>query len=152
MRIYTASWTAVWRYSQAVGAGNEGVMPVRISVGAPRFWPQARVFPAAKLITPHGLRKLTGAEFTAAYLAKLERAGVDEVRAELADIYAAYGKPLVLLCFEPDRADCHRGVFAEWWEQQAGDAVPEADLAKTAQESSGRMRGGTVILDGEPGR
>lgn len=33
---------------------------------------------------------------------------------------------LVLLCFEKDRLQCHRGDFARWYEAQTGTAVPEA--------------------------
>jgi hypothetical protein len=32
---------------------------------------------------------------------------------------------LRLLCFESDPADCHRGLWAEWWFQQTGGRVPE---------------------------
>ena len=129
LTLYTASWTAVWRDSQQVGAGNEGFVPVRTSVGVPRFWPMAKQFPVAKLITPYGLRKLEGDEFRERYLARLNKAGTEKIRAELAAIHALYRKPLVLLCFEKDRADCHREQFAEWWEERTGELVLELEPA-----------------------
>jgi hypothetical protein len=88
-------------------------MPVRTSVGIPRFWPAARAFPVAKLLTPFGLRKLKGDDFRHAYLARLDQTGVDEIRAELAEIALTYGgKPCALLCFERRPSECHRGMFA----------------------------------------
>jgi hypothetical protein len=35
------------------------------------------------------------------------------------------GRPLVLLCFERDRGDCHRGDFAGCWHERTGEVVPE---------------------------
>ena len=37
------------------------------------------------------------------------------------------GARLVLLCWEADPADCHRGLFSAWWFEQTGQAVPEID-------------------------
>lgn len=130
LTLHTASWTAVYHHSKGVGAGNEGFMPVRTSVGLPRFWSEAKAFPVAKLITPYGLRKLTGDDFRAAYLGRLAEAGFDRILDELCQIHTAYGgKPLVLLCFEKDRKDCHRSMFAAWWETMTGEAINELDLA-----------------------
>lgn len=132
MRLFTASWSAVHRHSAAVGAGNEDFMPVRTSVGLPRFWPEARGFPVAKLITPYGLRKLTGDEFHAAYVTRLNETGVEAIRAELAEIGLAYGdRPLALLCFERSSSECHRGMFAAFWQEHTGKVVAEIDPATT---------------------
>jgi hypothetical protein len=98
-------------------------------VGLPRFWPEARGFPVAKLLTPYGLRELKGNEFGDAYLARLDEAGVDAIRAELAEIALEYGgKSLALLCFEQSSRDCHRGMFAAFWQDHTGEAVTELDL------------------------
>jgi hypothetical protein len=105
--------------------GPVSVQPVRASVGRPRFWPAANRFPVARLITPYGLLKLNGKEFEKHYLARLNEAGVDAIRAELEAIYQVHRHPLTLACFELDRANCHRGQFAEWWEKQTGVVVPE---------------------------
>lgn len=86
----------------------------------------------ASEITPYGLigdkaRELTPDEWEARYLARLDRHGVDRIRTRFADVSATYGgKPLILLCWEVEPADCHRGMFARWWEEQTGQHVPEA--------------------------
>jgi Protein of unknown function, DUF488 len=160
LTLHTASWTAVWNHSKAVGAGNEGFTPVRTSVGLPRFWPEARGFPVAKLLTPYGLRKLTGEAFREAYLDRLNEAGVDAIRAELGGIAAAYGKPLALLCYEQDRADCHRGISASFWQEQTGEVVTELDPGKRRPrvvhvdppDNIITIPGGAMRIFREPGR
>ncbi len=165
LTIHTASWTAVYRHRQTFDAPRDmGFMPVRTSVGIPRFWPEAQGFPVAKLITPYGLRKLEGEAFTTAYLARLAEAGVEKITAELKEISITYGgKPLALLCFERQQSDCHRGMFAEWWEGQTGEVVTEiepaksalsnvglaADLATTHTTRYGRQPQGTPVLGAE---
>jgi hypothetical protein len=142
LTLHTASWTAVHRYRQTFDDPKDmGFMPVRASVGLPRFWTAARAFPVAKLLTPYGLRKLTGDEFRNAYIARLEKAGVDAIRAELADIADAYGKSICLLCFEADPAACHRSTFAAFWRERTGDQV---------SEWAPRRRGGAVIVGSDP--
>jgi Protein of unknown function, DUF488 len=148
LTLHTASWTAVHHHSQAVGAGNEGFMPVRTSVGLPRFWPEARGLPVAKLLTPYGLRKLKGDEFRGAYLARLDETGVDAIRAELAEIALEYGgKPLALLCFEKSSSECHRSMFAAFWQEHTGEVVTEVgpalstDPARRHADQFGRQCG-----------
>lgn len=109
-------------------------IPVRSSVGAPRFW---RFGPLAhsRATTPYGvfrnddLRTLQAQHI--AYHARLDELG-DEVVTELADIARDHpGEgPLVLLCYENVHAggDCHRRWFAEWFEDHYGIVVPEADV------------------------
>jgi rubrerythrin len=46
------------------------------------------------------------------------------------DVSARHGgERLVLLCFEDVLAgeSCHRRTFAQWWEEQTGQEVPELD-------------------------
>lgn len=139
LTIHTASWTAVYRHRQTFDEARDmGFMPVRTSVGIPRFWSEAPGFPVAGLITPYGLRKLEGDEFTQAYLARLNGAGVEKIAAELKEIAITYGgKPLALLCFEKQQSECHRSVFAEWWEGQTGEVVTEIELGKSALSNVG---------------
>ncbi|MGI8520271.1 MAG: DUF488 family protein, N3 subclade [Actinomycetota bacterium] len=72
-------------------------------------------------------------EFDRQYLAHLDEIGVDRIREHL-ELIAAKGKNdrLVLLCYEDvsKGLNCHRRTFAEWWEQQTGEAIPE--LASSA--------------------
>lgn len=106
--------------------------PVAVSVGVPRNLTWARTMRCSE-ITPWGLvgakaRELTPQEWEARYLARLERNGVEAITARLQTLYTSYGNhPLVLLCWEPDPDDCHRGMFARWWEQQTKQKVPEVE-------------------------
>lgn len=43
------------------------------------------------------------------------------------------GHDIVLLCFEKDRAHCHRGLVAEWFLETRGIVVPELGSASTQQ-------------------
>jgi uncharacterized protein YeaO (DUF488 family) len=152
LKLHTAQWTVAWRHSKAVGAGNEGFMPVRTSVGTPRFWPEANALPVPKLITPYGLRKISDyEEFKVRHRARLDESGVDSIRRELTEIAEAYGnKPLALLCFEKEPSECHRSLFAEWWEGQTDERIAElqpvsngghaSDPAKLTNERYGRLR------------
>lgn len=105
-------------------------VPVRISVGRPRNiqTPMEHI----GLLAPYGLldRKLDRPTFTRLYIQRrLERAGIELIDKEFRALHAAYpGLTLVLLCFEnltDPGAWCHRRIFAEWWEQQTGEVVPE---------------------------
>ena len=107
--------------------------PVRISLGIPRFkisWE----LPSRCLweLTPRGRYfHAEPAEFARQYLAQLDRYGT----ARLHEIFTALatGNPLILLCFETNvrsGADCHRRLFAEWWLEQTGEAIPEIEERK----------------------
>ena len=50
-RLFTASWRAL---AEASMLGPLAVQPVRISRGAPRFWPEADTFPAVDDLMPDG--------------------------------------------------------------------------------------------------
>jgi hypothetical protein len=167
--LYTASWWALWEASKAAPLP---VQPVRTSRGKPRFWPAAASFPAIDELMPDGwMLGITDPErFGRAYRQKLHRIGLPTIEARLAAITVLSGQPLALLCFERDRADCHRGQFAAWYERKTGMTVPElslvtsldrervalmvevepvGDLAKTQTSPFWQhSRGGTVHLDG----
>lgn len=90
---------------------DQGV-PVRTSVGYPRFWRHGAL-PHARAVTPT-TRKTDPGDREAAYRLDLS-AHADDVLAELAAIARAHpGRPLVLLCFEENPADCHRSWLAAW--------------------------------------
>jgi Protein of unknown function, DUF488 len=126
--IFTASWSALYAADKA---GRLDVQPVRISRGLPRFWPAARGFPYLEALAPEFwmLGTQNPGTFRRAYLQKLDTAGPEVIQAELDDLIARYGPRLILLCFESDRADCHRGLAAEWLGEKLGIAVPELNLA-----------------------
>jgi hypothetical protein len=106
--------------------------PVAVSVGVPRSLPWARSLRCSE-ITPWGLvgrsaPKLAPDEWEERYLSRLDRHGVEAITASLTTTHASYGgRPLVLLCWEQDPADCHRGMFARWWQVQTGQRVPEVE-------------------------
>ena len=128
--LYTASWGALWRAQQA---DTLGVEPVRISVGVPKFWPGAERFPAIPELTPYGVfgRGLSGEEYDAAYLARLNGIGPERIEALLVETYLAAGRALALACFEPQRRDCHRGLAARWIEEHLRIPCPELALEPT---------------------
>jgi hypothetical protein len=108
---------------------TQGV-PVRITLGAPRF----------KLPYPlqHAVRELAPRreyfteplpEFTAAYRADLDKLGPARIAERLRTIEnTERDHRLVLLCYE-DLSDaaqwCHRRIFAAWWKDLTGDEVRE---------------------------
>ena len=53
----------------------------------------------------------------------LAHPGADEVLRDLEKLCAAHD--IVLLCFEKDRAHCHRGLVAAWFHEKKGIEVPE---------------------------
>ena len=164
--IYTGCWR---RLFEEVRAGRldprSDVLPVRISRGVPRFWPEAARFPTVPELTPDGwmLGIKDDDRFDGAYRAKLHRIGFERIEQALGDLLIAYCRPLVLCCFEPaegDRAphNCHRGPegFGGWWMSQGGAPVPEwptpplelADHYETAP-ATGRS-GRTTTHGGKP--
>jgi hypothetical protein len=107
-------------------------IPVRTTVGAPRFKLAYQLAGHAKLITPtRPMLGLPRGAYEVSYRGLLNAAGAERIHAELAAIHAAAGRPaaaLVLLCF--DRLDkpgewCHRSMFADWWLEHTGQEVPE---------------------------
>jgi hypothetical protein len=91
-------------------------VPVRTSVGRPRFWRHGEL-PYAKRCTPHGVFKNPDLESLedqeAVYRLNLSTES-DDVIAELAEIAREHpGRPLVLLCYEDTSQDvCHRQWLA----------------------------------------
>jgi hypothetical protein len=140
--IYTSSWSHVYAVCKAGGLLDTlpialPFSPVRISVGKPRFWSNAGLFTHVSQLAPYGLMstKLTDEEFKEKYIARLEKAGVEQIRYAL--LAASHpGKAVVLCCYEKvedlevNEDDCHRRTFAHWWEQQTGERIPELEWAR----------------------
>ncbi|MEU4891001.1 hypothetical protein AB0B12_04605 [Streptomyces sp. NPDC044780] len=105
-------------------------VPVRITLGAPRFRTPYPLTHAVRELAPrreYFAKPLP--EFTAAYRSDLDRLGATWVAARLQEIVEAEKEHrLVLLCFE-DLTDptqwCHRRIFATWWKDVTGDEVRE---------------------------
>jgi hypothetical protein len=98
--------------------------PVRISLVSPRWRCAASDATALPDLAPHpSYFRAPPAVFTQRYLAQLDRVGVARLWEQFQAL--ADGRPLVLLCFERDAADCHRKLFAEWWLELTDEVIPE---------------------------
>jgi len=107
---------------------------VRITRGAPRGalarWTDEPHWPTVPSLAPSAAifhKGLTPEQFRDAYLRELEVTGPARIAAELREINDTAGQ-LVLLCFEKTAVaeeQCHRRIFAAWWEATTGQAVPE---------------------------
>lgn len=121
---------ATSRYAARQKVIESGLAPVRTTTGAPRFRLGYELAGNVGMLAPHGLRQIEHRpEFEAAYLARLDGFGVEQIRAALEDVAGAAGATgVVLLCFE-DLDDptqwCHRSIFAAWWREQTGEDVVE---------------------------
>ncbi|AJC58550.1 hypothetical protein [Streptomyces sp. 769] len=108
---------------------SQGV-PVRITLGAPRFkLPYSLTHAVRELAPRRDYFSKPLAEFTAAYRADLDAFGAAWIAERLTAISKGQGDHrLVLLCFE-DLSDpaqwCHRSIFAAWWKDVTGDEVRE---------------------------
>jgi hypothetical protein len=105
--------------------------PVRITVGAPRFWGTRRPLVDGRLLAPFGLLSpsLPLDECRRRYEQRLD-ARADRIVSLLARIADEHpGERLVLCCFEDVEAgeECHRRWFAEWMQDRHGIAVPEVE-------------------------
>jgi hypothetical protein len=130
-------WTS--HYSAGKLIASSGLVPVRTSLGSPRFKLHYRIEHAARLIMPtRDMLKLDEEPYEARYRQLLDERGLLMIAAELELIRKAAGpdehgepKNLVLLCFENlSKAGmwCHRRHFARWWQQHTGLVVPELEL------------------------
>lgn len=125
MNLYTASWR--------VALGEPRVVPVRTSVGCPKG---AEGFPHIGALAPYGLfgKKMPLEEFQRRYIERLGGYGPDAIRSRLEWVAADHpDRALALCCFERRPEDCHRGIFAAWWERQTGEVIPEWESAPDPQ-------------------
>jgi hypothetical protein len=104
-------------------------VPVRITVGEPKFW-RGPPLVDGTMLAPWGLldRSIPTDECRQRYVARLDDARGDRMIALLARLARQNsGQRLVLLCFEDVHAgeECHRRWFAEWFERRHGIVVPE---------------------------
>ena len=103
---------------------------VSIARFPPRGYTGKRYFRLAP--TPGMLKLDDWEEYTKRYREEI-LSGLDpgEVLREL-DVAGA-GHDVILLCFEKDRAHCHRGLVAEWFNETIGLEVPEVGSPSTVQ-------------------
>lgn len=122
MELFTCSYRA---FRPELGA------PVVASLLVPKWLgDEARWWPRLWEATPRwAYVKAEPAEFTAAYLAQLERYGPERIARRLAKIASdEFTEPvekLCLLCWEADQERCHRSTWATWWITRTGEVVDE---------------------------
>ncbi|WP_180685853.1 DUF488 family protein [Streptomyces gossypiisoli] len=105
-------------------------VPVRITLGAPRFkLPYSLNHAVRELAPSRDYLSWPEPEFTKAYRADLDRLGPVRIAERLREIAQAENDHrLVLLCFEDLSKPalwCHRRTFASWWKDTTGDEVRE---------------------------
>lgn len=91
-------------------------VPVGISWGVPRF-PTGYRFRVARWLAPddEAWRTPDWLAFIASYRGQLDGLGAETITDRLARISEETGGgALVLLCFERDPGDCHRGLLTAW--------------------------------------
>lgn len=96
-----------------------------ISVGTPR-WKLPYEMVHAGFLKPYGIfNKYDNMEdYRREYRKKLESIGVDRIRKFLSQLQGDK-KNIVLLCYEKNKYECHRWIFAEWWMEKTGEVVEE---------------------------
>jgi hypothetical protein len=110
---------------------SEQGIPVRTSIGHPRFWRGEQLSLAPSLYPTRPMLVLPIDRYEQQYRQILDSIGFDKIRGELERLVRV--KPdepptLVLMCFEKlskPGAWCHRRMFAQWWLEHTGEEVPE---------------------------
>lgn len=138
MRLYTSRW-------QNRTLESSDVVAVGISRGAPRFRVGYRYRRLPDLYPDGWMFGIEDdARFEKVYVAKLDRLGVDRIMEGLGKISDKEGgADLALLCYEADPAQCHRSMFARWWESETGEVVeelPDAGKGRVKDNGGGQLR------------
>jgi hypothetical protein len=127
MRLLTASYGA-WRPELGTPVVASLVVPVK------RI-PESAEWARCWDITPRWSywRSQWPDEFAEHYLAQLERYGTRRIAGYLSRIARErQAERLVLLCYEPIAAACHRSLFAAWWLHNVGEVITEVMQAGRA--------------------
>ena len=123
MRIATA------RYFATDAIKESGLAPVASTVGFPKFPLGYHFAGTSPHVAPRGIfgRDLDEVTFRKLYYERLDSIGVKKIEDLLKAIAKAEdAKGVVLLCFcDLEKGYCHRRLFAEWWELNTGQNVPE---------------------------
>jgi hypothetical protein len=105
--------------------------PVVTSLTTPKWLPEAKTWPKLWPATPRW-SYFHASDFDRHYIAQLERYGARQIARRLAEIarsgFAEPADRLVLMCWEVNQADCHRGVFARWWLETTGEKIEEVQF------------------------
>lgn len=125
---------------------NRQFIPLRISLGAPKFSLSFSIAANFNVIAPtREILLITDKDaYRREYRRYLETLGVTAIRNALRPFLQA-DKETLLLCFEDLRDPsqwCHRRFFAEWWEEKTNERVPELEetpLERAAVKSETRQ-------------
>lgn len=122
------------RYQNADLILEAGALPVRITLGHPRFKLRYTLAGTVMALAPKGLKDVeSDEEFDRLYRERLDSFGVEKLRRAFSDIAAPHSGEgstplLALLCYEDltkPGESCHRRNFAAWWEERTGQKVEE---------------------------
>lgn len=124
-------------YSNKTGIDNNRNRYCSISVGTPRWklpYPLAHV----KILKPFRVFKKYDnmVDYEREYRKDLDALGVDAIRQAIKEAQGDK-ENAVLLCYEKDKRECHRYVFAKWWKEHTGEDVEElgeSQIAKKEEE------------------
>ncbi len=118
MKIYT-SYFARQRKMELEDASY-----VSIAVGNPRYHVPYRIV-NLKPLKPYGIFGVyDGDEYRDKYFERLDSYGVDYIRKSIEAASEGH-ENVILMCHEKDKTECHRSLFAEWWEQHTGEKIEE---------------------------
>ena len=125
MRIWTS------RYGNQEAIIKSNAIPVRITLGSPRFRLRYELTEEIHLFKPAGvLFQMNDKEtLRKALYAKLDQVGIVEVRRILQGISSRHGdRDVVLLCFEDVRKPrewCHRQLIGDWLNEHGLEVLTE---------------------------
>ena len=123
MKIYT-SYFAKQRKMELEDASY-----VSIAVGNPRY-PVPYKIVNLNVLKPYGIFGVYDEdEYSERYFARLDRYGVDYIRKEIEKASEGH-ENVILMCHEKDRNECHRKMFADWWEKNTGEKIEEFEGGK----------------------
>lgn len=116
-------------------------VPVRISIGCPRYWPEASELDKIHELMPYDIlgRVHSPSLFEKRYRARLDDFGPERIQRRFAALFERHSeRPLVLLCYEDLHKHgewCHRSMARRWWQDRTGVEIQELqriDLAAPA--------------------
>ena len=129
--LRTANYT---EFNKLLPAERFKYAAVRTTRGAPRFPLKYNLAGTSEAVMPpkHAWG-LEADEFESTYRSHLDALGVEVVARDLTEIKTddhingGTDRSLVLLCFCKlgEVTHCHRRIFAQWWQEQTGESVPE---------------------------
>jgi hypothetical protein len=124
--VTTAIYTAPWKLMREPPGG---LVPVRISIGRPKFIKDSHRFPSIRELMPFDILGMEHDQFKLAYRRHLEHVGVETIHDRFDQLHRRHhDRPLALTCFEDllkPGTWCHRRMFAAWWQEHTGEDIPE---------------------------